>query len=82
MPGAGRAGGFTDVHINRTLGVTAKTPCSASQLLEFCRPEANPHASARRYIESIEGLAIPQALSWLRKGVRDIADLFTRALSV
>lgn len=73
--------GFTDFYVNRTLGVTAKTPCSASQLNELRRRKADPHAYVRRYVESIEGLVIPEPLSWLRAGVRDIAELFARAVS-
>jgi hypothetical protein len=70
--------GFRDLYINRTLGVTAKTPCSASMLAQL-KLSADPRAGVLQYVEAIRTLALPDALSWLRPGVAEIADLFARA---
>jgi hypothetical protein len=70
--------GLRDCYVDRIISVTAKTPCAASMLASLFGPAAKARESVRSYVDKLKSLAIPAEYAWIRAGVGDLIDLFSR----
>lgn len=67
-----------DLYIDQVIGVTAKSPCSASRLsVIFSEPDkAQEHV--RAYVDGLAALEIPPEVSWIAERVDSVIELFSR----
>jgi hypothetical protein len=69
-----------DVYVDRIVGVTAKTPCSASMLKSvFGWPRRAKH-EVRRYVDALGRLRFPPDLEWAAARTKHVAQLFEAAI--
>ncbi|MDQ1159627.1 hypothetical protein QE385_004024 [Sphingomonas sp. SORGH_AS 950] len=70
--------GFVDLHLDRIISVTSKTPCSASWLSQLPESRTGFAKYISRYIEILESIVIPPGLCWAEQPLRRTLDLFRK----
>jgi len=77
--GAKRA--FRDVYIEQIIGVTAKTPCSASILPAMFSQATMARWHVQRYIATLQALPIPKEVGWITEHITKVTELFSSAVA-
>ena len=72
---------FRELYVGQIVSATVKTPCAASMLQTVLQLPDTAHNQVRQYVEALNALQIPAELDWITRGVRSVADLFSRALT-
>jgi len=74
--------GLRDVYTDRIMSATAKTPCSAGELVNVVSDPAKVKDRVRAYVAALEAVKIPEDMPWIADGLRKLVGLFSEALGV
>jgi hypothetical protein len=71
--------GLRDVYMDRIIGVTVKTPCSALMLPSIFSVPDRARDQVRHYVDALTALAVPAEFGWIADRVGSVARLFSAA---